>query len=190
MHLSWSMPNLWRQTAAIWPVAVPTSLTWHDIGALLHIIQAAGISMVVEIGVDQGGLSALLLAYAGYSAAQVGYPALSYLGIDINLDTVCQTVRERNPRSFIEADAFAPEIIRSIQMAIAPEARALIFCDGGDKPREIRTYGPILRSGDLILAHDYHNEYTDSALEGLPDDLDRLMPPWLDDTLLCLFQKR
>ena len=67
--------------------------------------------------------------------------------------------------------------------------RALVFCDGGDKPRELHLYAPILRPGDLLLAHDYQNEYGDAALVGLPADVQRLRPDWLRETLLCLFQK-
>lgn len=188
MHLRWSIDNLWRQTAGIWPVAVPTSLTWHDIGVVLHTVQAGRVDLIVEIGVDQGGLSALLLAYAEYSRSQSLYPHLEYLGIDINLDTVCQLVIDKHPRRFFRADAFNPETLEFVKRAISVSNRTLIFCDGGDKPREIRTYGPILRPGDFLLAHDYHNEYTDEALVGLPDNLVRLTPSWLEETLLCLFE--
>lgn len=185
------LKNLWRQTAGIWPVGVPTSLTWHDIGAVMHILQSAHINLVVEIGIDQGGLTALMLAYREYSAGRMDVPYLQYLGIDINTELMCEAVRNRDRSLFIQADAFAPETIQHVHTAVQQtHGRALIFCDGGDKPREIRAYASVLRPGDLLLAHDYHNEYVDEALQDLPSNLERLQPEWIAETLLCLFQGR
>jgi hypothetical protein len=31
---------------------------------------------------------------------------------------------------------------------------AFVYCDDGDKPREMRTYAPILRVGDYMMSHD------------------------------------
>ncbi len=187
--MDWEAPTLWRQTGQIWPVAVPTSLTWYDMGALLHIVQAAQVDLVVEIGVDQGGLAALLLAYRDYAGQAAQTVPLTYVGIDINLATVCPLLLAQHRAHFIQADAWAAATVGAVQMLVSDAQRALVFCDGGDKPRELHLYAPILRPGDLLLAHDYQNEYTDAAFVGLPADVQRLTPVWLERTLLCLFQK-
>lgn len=189
--IDWAHENLWRQTAAIWPIGVPTSLTWHDIGAIVHVIQAARVTVVIEIGVDQGGLAALLLAYRQYAQQQYSIPPLTnYFGVDINLETVSRSVLDPHRAHFLQADAWAPATVDRVRAEIAGHSRALIFCDGGDKPKDLRTYAPILRSGDVLMAHDYQNEYGDSALADLPRDLERLTPPWLAQTLCCLFVKQ
>jgi len=36
--------------------------------------------------------------------------------------------------------------------------RALIFIDGGDKPRELTLYTPCAKANDLIMVHDYASE--------------------------------
>lgn len=188
---AWAADNLWHQTAAVWSLGVPTSLTWYDIGAIVHVIQAARVTVVIEIGVDQGGLAALLLAYRQYAQPQYDIPALTnYFGVDINLDTVSRSVLDPHRAHFLEADAWAPATIARVQAEIAGHQRALIFCDGGDKPRDLRTYAPILRPGDVLMAHDYHNEYGDDALVGLPADLERQTPAWMAQTLCCFFVKR
>lgn len=189
--IEWGADNLWHQTAQIWPLGVPTSLTWHDVGAIVHVIQAARVTCVVEIGVDQGGLAALLLAYRQYAQQQYSIPPLTnYFGVDINLETVSRSVLDPHRAHFLEADAWASSTVDRVRAEIAGHSRALIFCDGGDKPKDLRTYAPILRPGDVLMAHDYHNEYSDDALIGLPADLDRQRPPWLEQTLCCLFVKR
>jgi len=41
----------------------------------------------------------------------------------------------------------------------------VLFCDDGDKPREFRTFGPLLTKGDIIATHDWTEEFgPDDAL--------------------------
>lgn len=186
----WAAPTLYRQTGQIWPVGVPTSLTWYDVGALLHTIQAAHVEVVVEIGVEQGGLAALLLAACHFAMPHYGIPPLrQYFGVDIALHTLADRVLELYPDRFLEADAWDSTTMARVAQEIAPYGRALIFCDGGDKPKDLRTYADVARSGDLLLAHDYRHEYHDAAFADLPPTLERLTPIWLEETLLCLFWK-
>lgn len=178
------MPSAhWRQTGGIWPLGVSTSLTWYDFGALLTIIQRYGIRTAIEIGVEHGGLAALLSSYGRYST-------LAYRGIDISLRSLAPAVRQNDEPRLIERDAWRPATIAEVGnwLEILP-APALIFCDGGDKPKELRLYAPLLRRGDVLAGHDYHNEYVDDALVGLPDDLIRLTHDWLADTLICAFTR-
>ena len=35
------------------------------------------------------------------------------------------------------------------------DGRGLLFCDGGNKPRELRTFGPAACPGSLIVVHDF-----------------------------------
>ena len=169
----------WRQTGGIWPMGVSTSLTWYDVGALLTLIPSFGVRCVLEIGVEHGGLAALLLAYSTHTG-------IVYRGIDISLASLAHTVRGQ--ASIVERDAWAQATVDEVARWLAEmPAPALIICDGGDKPKELRLYAPLLRTGDIIVGHDYHNEYVDDALTGLPADLVRIRADWLDDTLLCAF---
>jgi hydroxymethylpyrimidine pyrophosphatase-like HAD family hydrolase len=49
------------------------------------------------------------------------------------------------------------EIIELIQS----EGRTLVVCDGGDKPKEFNTFSKYLKSGDVIMAHDYCESQTE-----------------------------
>lgn len=185
---------LWRQTGGIWPLSLPTSLTWTDIGALLHLIRMYGVGLFVEIGVEHGGLAALMMAYsdATRDRTNVGWqsvPFLDYIGIEIDLRRVNTPVLRQAGSRILGINAWSESAVALVAATVRDcPHRALIFCDGGDKPRELHLYQAVLRPGDLLIAHDYHNEYGDEAISDLDTRLNRIVAPWLEDTLLCAFQ--
>lgn len=173
--------DLWRRTGAIWPIGVSCSLTWCDLGAIAHIIQTAGIKTVLEVGVEHGGLASYLRSYGLYTG-------LVYRGIDITLNALAVAVRNRDINAIDERDAWDAHTINELRVWLSETPRpALIICDGGDKPKELKLYAPLIRDGDVLLGHDYQNEYTDAALAGMPEAVTQFRADWLDDTLLCMF---
>lgn len=172
--------DLWHRTGAIWPIGVSCSLTWYDLGAIAHIIQTAGIKTVLEVGVEHGGL-------ASYLRSTGLYTGLVYRGIDITLNALAVAVRERDINAIDERDAWDTHTINEMRVWLSEAPRpCLIFCDGGDKPKELHLYAPLIRHGDVLLGHDYHHEYGDEALTGIPV-VTQYFTDWLDDTLLCMF---
>ncbi len=169
-------PLDWTLTGGVWPMGVSTSLTWYDVGAILHVIHAAEVRLVIEIGVEHGGLAALILAYGAYTG-------IAYRGLDITLGALHPALRVP---TIVERDAWATTTVDEVRRWMG-DARGpvLLFCDGGDKPREIKLYAPLLRPGDVLLGHDYHNEYGDAAITDVPAM--RVRSDWLDPTLLCMF---
>jgi len=171
---------LWQQTGGVWPLGVSCSLTWLDLGAIAHVLQRASIRLVIEIGVEHGGLAAYLASYCHYTGC-------SYKGIDITLNPLHPVVREDMALAQIEErDAWSAATVERVAQWVAQShGPVLIFCDGGDKPKELHLYAPLLRPGDVLLGHDYGNEYDDAAIADVPAT--RLHADWLDDTLLCAF---
>jgi cephalosporin hydroxylase len=170
---------LWRHTGAIWPIGVSCSLTWLDLGAIAHIIQTAHIRTVLEVGVEHGGL-------ASYLRATGLYTGLVYRGIDITLNALNTAVRARDLSAIDERDAWDDRTIAEMRDWLATQpAPCLIICDGGDKPKELHLYAPLIRPGDVLLGHDFHNEYVEAAIADMP--LERMCADWLDDTMLCAF---
>jgi len=45
---------------------------------------------------------------------------------------------------------------------------SVVFCDGGDKPHELRTFAPALKKGDIIACHDWGRAIKD---EWVADDI-------------------
>lgn len=176
--------SIWRQTGGVWPCGVSCSLTWYDLGAIAHILQTAHIRTVLEIGVEHGGLTAWLLAYGRYTG-------IAYRGVDITLNALQTSVRALDVGALVERDAWTDEAVADAGRWLdAQPSPALIICDGGDKPKELKLYAPLLRTGDVLIGHDYHNEYSDDALADMPTTVEQLRVDWLDDTLLCMFMRR
>ena len=174
--------TLWQRTGGIWPLGVSCSLTWLDLGAIAHILQVGRIQTVLEVGVEHGGLAAWLRSYGLYTGAV-------YRGLDITLNALHTVVRDRDISAIDQRDAWSPATVSEIATWLdAQPAPALIICDGGDKPRELHLYAPLLRMGDVLIGHDYHNEYGDDALVDMPAE--QVRADWLDDTLLCMFVVR
>lgn len=138
------------------PLGVEAAHTWLQVATLLWGLDTYGIQAVVELGTWKGGLGVMLA-----TAAYLG--KWSYVGIESN-DTIInrdftQVVMDAGEPEWADlwvADVFDPATIARVSARIAKRpAPALIYCDDGDKPRELRTYAPALRLGDYIAAHDY-----------------------------------
>lgn len=115
---------------------------------------------VLEIGTAAGGLTLLLrdlLDEAACKATQLwtvdpmpmDRPHLMIDGINM-----------------IHADGFQDGLLPLLQEYVTRPGPTLVICDGGDKPREFRTFAPHLKSGDIIMAHDYAptREYFDGVM--------------------------
>ena len=142
------------ETFQIEPFGVHVAHTWLEVGTVLDSINRLSIRRFVEIGVYKGGLCALLV----HTTKHV--PNLEYLGVEIDSQIVEPTVRKLfDPLAsaflwFRDAhvDTTIDEVRRWIKQKPGP---ALIYCDGGNKPTEFKSYAPILRKGDYIAAHDW-----------------------------------
>lgn len=106
---------------------------------------------VLEIGTADGGLTILLrdlLDEAGLKAT--------------DLWTCDPIVRDRphlmHPGiMYYGVDALNSQVLEYyVKFAEGP---VLVLCDGGNKPAEFNHYAKFLRSGDIIMAHDYAPSY-------------------------------
>lgn len=102
----------------------------------------------VEIGVHEGGLSWLLIPVLHET---------NYLGIELS----CQYVRTMvanlysgSPNAeLLCRDVFDWDVIQRVTRL----ARKIIYCDGGNKVKELKQYKSTCKSGDIIMSHDFHN---------------------------------
>lgn len=68
----------------------------------------------------------------------------------------------------------------------------ILFCDGMDKPHEVRTFAPFLKQGDIMAVHDWPRAI---RLEWINDTLreHRIVPMWTPgewDTMITAFFRR
>jgi hypothetical protein len=74
----------------------------------------------------------------------------------VSYDTTFEWMETNN--KFIDfrlCDCFDPKIIQEIQSLINTNGKTLILCDGGDKIKEFNLYSTFLKTGDVIMCHDY-----------------------------------
>ena len=139
------------------PYGVGAAQEWSQVGALFNAIDEFEINLVIELGVYMGGLSELLFLRQGR------IPNFRYLGFEISKSQVNPRLRDSLP--IIYGDIFTePLKARVVQEVNNTKGHVLIFCDDGDKPKEMTTYAPLIRSGDLLMAHDFSTEVTIESL--------------------------
>jgi len=121
---------------------VPIMQTWTALYMLEKLITEHDIRYVAELGTGEGALFTYLTETAWY----------------------VQTFDKKNdPDEDVFSDYVKKKVAYWIQMYHFP---AMVFCDNGDKPREITEYAPMLRKGDFILGHDYRRP------GGIPENFD------------------
>lgn len=173
--------DLTTQHGAVWPLGIPVSQTPREVLAHLLAVQTLGVTTYIEIGVHRGGLASLM-------AARCITTPLHYRGIEVDpaiVDANLFALLAVAPRATITiGDVFATPWLRDT-LAQAHGGPALVFCDGGDKPRELALAAPLLRPGDYLLVHDVGREVHPADFPALP----QLTPAWLDDTALALFRR-
>lgn len=122
------------------------------------------VEAVVEIGTYQGGFSWYL--WAQTQARQMR-----------GFTTVDVIVPDLEPPGFVHLDVWRePQAIGDIVNAYDGAPIAL-FCDGGNKPRELKTFPPMCPPGSVFLVHDWG---TETLAKDVPEFLEVLYGEFCD----------
>lgn len=167
---------IWNTTGQFWPAGLPIGQSWLDIGVIFYALQLTGAKSFVEIGINRGGLSAMMYAKT------VVEKDFHYYGIEITPHLIDANL----PRSNENFTIYVGDIFDNVawlEHAIRSAKRSIIFCDGGDKAKEMAFVAPLLRPDDVILVHDYTVEWGD---KDIPQSLERIVGDWSNDTHLWI----
>lgn len=117
---------------------------------------------IVELGTGKGGFSL-------YLAAQANARDLFFRTYDISAPD-CQVP------GFVRVDIYAAadEIGRHLER----HDPVILFCDGGNKPRELKTFSRYLSPTSLIVVHDWGTEMTK---EDVPENVVEVYGDLCDD---------
>lgn len=107
-----------------------------------NFFAAPPVQNIVEIGTAAGGLA---LWFHHATRARITTYDLVERPLHAKLREVGITT--------IYRDVF--ECSDAVERQLQAEGRTLLFCDGGDKPREFNRFARHLKPGDFIMAHDY-----------------------------------
>ena len=99
---------------------------------------------IIEIGTGNGGLSVLFHIYALTTGAR--------------FTTFDNKPRNNQLLQELDVDCWHGscwDFQKDIALMIRQPGRTFVFCDGGNKPKELTVFSEHLKSGDLIAVHDY-----------------------------------
>ena len=138
---------------------------WADIFTIDVLLTTERPALIVELGTGSGGFSCYLATYAYLNGVRFHTFDLHEKG---------GVTKRRNDRSlrFVKQcggsvhrrNVFDPATVALIGRLVSRGGKAFIYCDNGDKPREIRTYLGPLKTGDLLGVHDFGSEVSDAAV--------------------------
>lgn len=114
----------------------------------------AEFDLIVEIGFEHGGFTLWLHKNKLPDTRLIAYDITFAKNLAAN---TCASGRGR-PIEFRLGDCFSAGAFAGVAAAITGSRKALILCDGGNKIQEFQTYSPLLRSGDVIMCHDYSDD--------------------------------
>lgn len=123
--------------------------TWHEVDMIDKFVTSYKPRNFIEVGVHEGGLSYVLIPRLNF---------LYYTGIEIDCRLVQPGAMEIY-RKYIRTatlmclDCFSDvvyERIRSLDNKV-------IYCDGGNKAKEIAHFKSACRPGDVIMCHDFYD---------------------------------
>ena len=101
---------------------------------------------IIEIGMNHGGFSLILNDSKISEQADIYCFDIVDRGFDQNLKN---TKIKWYINDIFKIESFVKDLINR-------DGKTILFCDGGNKVKEFNTFAKYLKSGDLILTHDYY----------------------------------
>lgn len=129
---------------------------WHSYVEMIfldQILTRYHFDAVIELGAGNGGITTLFAVHCLRMGASLD--AFDLMG-EPNRG-LYRKLRQVVPIRFHRLNVFDEEAI-NIVIPLLRRGRALVYCDNGDKPREMKTYAPFMKRGDVIMTHDKNQE--------------------------------
>lgn len=105
---------------------------------------------IIEIGTYKWGMSLFFFLWCKTKQAE-------FFTYDIKFFPMTRVLRELGiKKHFKQVDVFEEE--KEIAELIEKDGITILFCDGGDKVRELNTFSKYLKRGDFIVVHDWGTE--------------------------------
>lgn len=127
----------------------------HMFLAFRDLLTATRPARILEIGTAGGGT----IAYIRDILNELNLTTSKILSLEVKEHKWYPTLRERGIEVVIEnifdksyRNLEKPEMVESF---IKDEGTTIILCDGGSKANEFRLLSQFLKTGDIIMAHDF-----------------------------------
>ena len=156
--------------------------SWEQIGLYLRAIDLYGVDLFVEIGMAWGGLQQFITPRTKF------VPEFNYIGTELQASTAPKQNWQRGVYMNM-GDHFGAGFSEILHRAIAASRVTFLFCDGGNKPKEIGYFHKFLRVGDYICTHDFTDEVQEEDLDCLRSDWEEVEPELYRAALIPLFRR-
>ena len=155
-------PDFFHSFAATSIGGLPCAQYWVDLATWEGVLNAnPQVTRIVELGTFKGGFS-------WYLDMQARARGIRFHTYDI-------TAPDREVPHFEKLDIYRySEDLARWLAGIGPVA---LFCDGGNKPRELQTFPRACASGSIFAAHDWG---TETLPKDVPDFLEPIYEDYLD----------
>ena len=163
---------------------IPMLQLWTDLRLWEWVLSNHPVRTVIELGTGNG-------AFSIYLALQCHMRGLCFVTLDRN---PCGNLA-RAPLSIrqIVGDMWSSEVQAELRAHLA-ERPCLLFCDGGNKPREFQTFTPWLTPGDIVAVHDAGTEFNhDNDAKPVAHMVEALLPASLyqfPDSFTLFYRRR
>jgi len=126
------------------------------------------VEQIVEIGTGCGGLTTYLQLQANIRGLDfVTYDANCRLDDKNNKIVANPPLHMRKFINFRKGNVFEDDVRDEIR-ALLKKKVTLLYCDNGNKPKEIKTFSPHCLKGSIIGTHDWHGHF---QVEGMVREL-------------------
>lgn len=132
--------------------AVRIQQTWSALFVLETVLTEHKPDLIIELGTGYGALSKFFSLFA---------PVVTF-------DVRNLGIKKHPGVTFYHGDIFNQSVSGYIKSLIAGK-RIFLFCDNGNKPREFKTFVPMLKPGDVVFVHDYGLEIKNSDMKETVD---------------------
>jgi len=119
----------------------------HEVNTILEIIANYNITKFVEIGVHEGGLTEFIL----------NKTFCQYLGVEIDSGLVSPEIKklvDNHGDRILYMDCMSTVIYTEVK-SFVDHGKCLVYCDNGNKPREIERFHGVIKPGSILLTHDF-----------------------------------
>lgn len=156
---------------------VPTQTSWATAFVFDHLltVHREKIKWIVEIGTGRGGMSLMLALWAKVN----GIPFWT-IEVKSYLTDEVMSVLWHLGANIVQGDVFTgpgERILRECEV----HGTGFLFCDGGNKPRELATFAPMAPPDTLIAVHDFGTETKGRHVSAVP--YVEYYEPWHSESL-------
>lgn len=157
--------DIWHSTFA----GVPAIQAWQDFMLWEEFLNGNKPEVLWEIGTFLGGFSIYLSTQC--NLRNIGFSTFDFQKY-YRSDDVAH-INSGTDDEFEHMDVFDDKFTNMLQRTLlAPDTTPfMLFCDGGNKPKEMQTFSKMLRPGDLMAVHDFTHEIGEEDLIGLPIEM-------------------